>query len=180
MMRLLTGRLCLRFAGVALFAFVVLAAGCGRPPESWLRFLGFSDGSSLSSSTVTLFEGNLRDGKAMTANAILENRSLNADQKVGTGIVVYRARVEYRMAGFSPPTEEYPVNLYLSPPGAGTATTGTLTDFPVVSAALKSWLIDNAADPSFVNLTARVTFFGETDEGARLETEGSVGIALSN
>ena len=85
------------------------------------------------------------------------------------------------MTGFSPPAGEYPLNLYLPPPAESTATTGTLTAFPLAPASLKQWLIDTGVrGPRYVQLTAHVTFYGETDEGASLQTEGSIRIALTN
>lgn len=168
--------------GGALLVLGAMAAGCGRPPdEAWLRFLGFKQGTT----TISVLEDNLREENTVTVDADFENKSLYVGQKSGAGILVNRARIDYRMAGFSPPSAEYPLNLYLAPPADGAATTGTLSAFPLVSTALKEWLIntgafDDAASDPVVELTARVTFFGETDDGAALETEGSIRIELTN
>lgn len=168
--------------GGALLVLAALAAGCGRPPdEAWLRFLGFTQ----SAKTISVLEDSLREETTATVDADFENKSLYVGQKSGAGILVNRARIDYRMSGFSPPSAEYPLNLYLAPPADGAATTGTLTAFPLVSTALKEWLIntgafDDAASDPIVELTARVTFFGETDDGAALETEGSIRIELTN
>lgn len=176
------GRRSARFAGVALLAFTVLATACGRPPdEAWLTLLGFGDTTS---ATSTSLDGKLRDGTALTAKANLQNSSLYVGQKVGTGILVNRARVDYRMSGYSPPSADYNVNLYLAPPADSKATTGTLT-VSLASISLKQWLIDtgafdDSASKPVVELTANVTFFGETDEGTKLEVKGSIGIALTN
>lgn len=172
----LTDRRCAAFAGVALLLFAVLAAGCGRPPdEAWLRCTGFGDGDATTS--LAVIEGELQDSKTLKANANFENSSLNVNGTGGIGILVYRARIDYRMSGYSPPAAEYDVTLYLQSPVKDVATTGTLTDFPLASASLKQWLI-NAGAGAPVNLTARVTFFAETDEGGKIETVGSIGIVL--
>ena len=171
------------FAGLALFAIAVLSPGCGRPPDTaWLRFTGFSDATT-STTMVTVVDGELRDGKSLSADGNFENHSLIVDKTDGTGILVYRARIEYRMTGYSPPSAEYDFNLYLSPPAKSTATTGTLT-LPLAPISLKQWLIDTGAfdDSSakpVIELTAHVTFFAETDDGTQLEVEGNIGIALT-
>ena len=177
-----TERRCARFAGVALLVVTVFAAGCGRPPdEAWLRFLGFKQ----SSSTISTFTDHLREEINSTVDVELQNSSLVVGKTDGVGIQVNRARVDYRMDGFSPPSSEFPVNLYLAPPAESKLTTGTLTTFPLVSASLKHWLIDTGAFDDatvtpVVELNAQVTFFGVGDDGGKLETQGGIGIALTN
>jgi len=168
------GRRSARFAA-ALLVLTVVVTGCGRPPdEAWLRCTGFGAGDAATS--VAVLEGKL-DGTTLTSDVNFENRSLIAGQTEGTGILVYRARIDYRMAGYSPPAAEYDVTLYLPPPAKGGTTTGTLTAFPLASASLKQWLI-NAGAGAPVAITARVTFFAETDEGGKIETLGGIGIVL--
>jgi len=173
-----------RFAGLASLALVALALGCGRPPdEAWLRFLGFTS----SDSTVTTIEGELRDNKALTSTAKFENDSKNVGTAGGTGIDVYRIRIDYRMSGYSPPAADYGIDLYLPALGTAkdsTASTGTLTT-TLVSTSLKQWLIDtgafeNTTSKPLVELTAQVTFYGKTDEGTKIETSGSIAITLTN
>ncbi|MHB8834714.1 MAG: hypothetical protein ACYC9Y_03270 [Candidatus Methylomirabilia bacterium] len=177
MMSSLTDRRFATFAGVALLVSAVLASACGRPPdEAWLRCTGFSNADE--TTPLAVIEGKL-DSTTLKANANFENRSLNVTNTGGTGILVYRARIDYRMAGYSPPSAEYDFTLYLPPPAKSEATIGTLTAFPLASASLKQWLI-NAGVSTPVELTARVTFFGETDEGGKIETVGSIGISLTN
>jgi hypothetical protein len=177
-----TGRWSARFAGGALLAFAVLAPGCGRPPdEAWLRFVGFKQGGA----TISVVKDSLREETTTTVDVELQNGSLIVGQKTGTGILVNRARVDYRMPGFSPPSAEYPLNLYLAPPADDKATTGTLSAFPLAPSSLKQWLIDTGAfddanSEPVVELTAHVTFFGESDDGLKVETEGGIGIALTN
>jgi len=162
-------------AALLVLAFAV--NGCGRPPdEAWLRCLGFSSGTGTNS--LAVLEGKL-DSTTTTANANFENRSSNVGQIGGTGVLVYRARIDYRMAGYAPPAAEYDVTLYLQPPTKEGATTGTLTALPLASASLKMWLISAGASAP-VNLTARVTFFAETDDGNKIETVGSIGIVLTS
>jgi len=180
MMLLWTGRWSIRFAGVALLAFSVLSAGCGRPPDgAWLRFLGFSDTATTTEKT-TVLNGKLRDGTALTAYAHFENRSLRVGQSTGTGVLVYRVRIDYRMDKYSPPAVDYGCTLYLPP----SADPGSLKA-SLVPVSIKQWLIDTGAFKSaknspVVELTAQVTFFGETDEGLIVETNGSIGIELTN
>jgi hypothetical protein len=176
----------------AILAIAVVAPGCGRPPdEAWLRFLGFRDDGN---STLTVLEGDLNDGNADSANAAFSNVSVivgGSDSGAGTGILVTRAHVDYTMSGYSPPSEEYPLNLYLGPSSHTNGTAGTTagstegeTSFPLATASLKQWLIDtgafsdSSATPT-VRLTADVTFFAETDEGTELEVHGSIAILLS-
>lgn len=192
MMPLLKGSRSTMFAGVALLGFAVLAAGCGRPPDgAWLRFLGFSDTTTSTTNTTTsttattaVLSGELRDGTALTAFANFENRSLNVGQTGGTGVLVYRVHIDYRMDRFSPPSVDYGCTLYLAPPADSKSSTGSLKA-SLVPNSLKQWLIDTGAFQSattspVVELSARVTFFGETDEGLQVETAGSVGIELTN
>jgi len=173
-----TGSRCLRgfrIAAAALLVLTVTTTGCERPPDdAWLRCLGFSVGNATTS--LAVIEGEL-DNTTLKANANFENSSRNVTSTGGVGILVYGARVDYRMSGYSPPAAEYGVTLYLQPPAKDAATTGTLTDFPLASASLKQWLI-NAGAGAPVNLTARVTFFAETDGGVKIETVGSIGIVL--
>lgn len=165
-------------AAVALSCIVLLAPGCGRPPdEAWLQFLGFSQGGT----TITVFEDQLLEASTATVDAEFQNGSLNLGSKAGTGIFVSRARVEYRMTGFSPPAAEHPLNLYLPAPADGSPTTGTLSSFPLAPPSLKQWLISaGAAKSDVLELTASVRFFARTDEGADIETTGSIGISLLN
>jgi hypothetical protein len=175
-------------AAAALFICAVLATGCERPPdEAWLRFLGFRDSGGAS---ITVLEGNLSDGKTDYAVAAFNNTSVivgSGNSGSGTGLLVKSARVDYRMSGSSPPSEEYPLNLYLGPSGhtngtaAVTDTTEAETSFPVATASLKQWLISAhaAGSSSTVRLTADVTFFAETDEGVGLEVHGSIAILLA-
>lgn len=194
MMPPLKGSRSTRFAGVAILGLAVLSAGCGRPPDgAWLRFLGFSDATTATTNTTTtttttatttVLSGELRDGTALTAYANFENRSLIISQTVGTGVLVYRVHIDYQMDRYSPPSVDYGCTLYLAPPADSKASTGSLKA-SVVPNSLKQWLIDTGAFESAINspvveLSARVTFFGETDEGLRVETAGSVGIELSN
>ncbi len=176
-----------RLLCVALLAVSALTSGCGRPSDgTWLRFRGFKRGAT----TLSVVKDILRGEATSTVDVEFENRSVNVGSSGGTGILVYRARVDYRLAGFSPPSAEYPLNLYLPPPagattGGTTATTGTLSAFPLPSTSLKLWLIDTGAFEDtgrnpVVELSAHVTFFGETDDGLKLETEGSIGIVLTN
>jgi len=179
-------------AAAALFLLAVVAPGCGRPDdEAWLRFLGFRDDGN---STLTVLEGDLNDGNADSANAAFSNVSVivgGSDSGAGTGILVKRAHVDYKLSGYSPPSEEYPLNLYLGPSSHTNGTAGTTagstegeTSFPLATVSLKQWLIDtgafsdSSATPT-VRLTADVTFFAETDEGTELEVHGSIAILLS-
>jgi hypothetical protein len=180
-------RLAVRCAGAALLILAVVGAGCDRPPdEAWLRFLGFARTGETAS--LALLEGKLRDGITDAADANFENRSLGvARDTAGTGVLVFRARVDYRMTGFAPPPAEYAVNLYL-PAATGadaSTTTATLTAFPLATAALKHWLIEtqafeDAEERPTVDLTAIVTFFGVTDEGTELQTSGGISLSLAN
>lgn len=179
MMSCLTDRRRAAFAGVALLALAVLVSGCGRPDdEAWLRFLGFR--ASGESSPLSVLNGDLADGTDLTVDVEFQNASLFVGQKVGLGIEVNRARIDYRMSGFSPPAAEYPLSLYLPPPADGNPTTGTLTMFPLAPVSLQQWLIDAGVSDPVVELTARVTFYGVTDDGASVETAGSIRIALTN
>ena len=172
-----TGLRGVRIAAAALLVLTVTVTGCGRPPdEAWLRCLGFQQ----SAATISVLEGDLNDETSSTVDIELENSSQVVGRIPGTGILVNRTRIDYRMSGFSPPSADYPVNLYLSPPAEGKPTTGTLTAFPLASKSLKQWLIDAGVSDPVVELTARVTFYGLTDEGSQIETEASLGIALTN
>lgn len=183
MISLPTSRPRARFAGVALIAAGVVLSGCGRPSDSaWLRFLGFGDSATATSTTL---EGELRDGKALTASANFQNASQNVGQTTGgTGITVYRVHVDYRMSGYSPPAVDYDLSLYLTAPGDGATTTGALT-VALASTTLKKWLIDtggfeDTTSKPQVELTADATFYGKADDGTEIEAEGSISITLSN
>ena len=169
----------MRSAGVALLVCAVLTPACGRPPdESWLQFLGYSATGTVAK--LSVLSGDLGDGVDLSADAEFENGSLNVGQKVGTGILVNRARVDYQMTGYAPPSVEYPLNLYLAPPAESKATTGILSAFPLAPVSLKQWLIDRGVSDPVVVLTAHVTYYGQTDEGARLQTEGGIKISMTN
>jgi hypothetical protein len=178
-------------AAAALVVLGLVALGCGRPPdEAWLKFLGFRESGT--ETTLATIEGDLSSGTADSADAAFTNASITlgtTSGSTGTGITVKRARVEYKMNGFSPPAEEYPASLYLpaSSVSSGTVTAekATLTGLPLASVSLKRWLLDTHAfdDPistPTVRLTAQVTFFAETDEGGDLEVSGSIAIVLTN
>ncbi len=162
----------------AALALSLLASSCGPPPdEAALRFLGFGE---------TVPTGNLRNGEPTLANAAFMNSSQGAGQAAGsTGVVVYRAHIDYRTAGLSPPSSDHEFTLYLPPPGAGSTTTGILTSLPLAPASLKQWLVntgafrDAAAVPA-AELTASIVFYGETDEGGALETRVETKIVLAN
>ncbi len=175
-----TGSTCLRgvwIAAAALLVLTITVTGCGRPAdEAWLRCLGFQQ----SAETISVLEGDLNDATSSTVDVALENSSFGAGRTTGTGILVTRTRIDYRMSGYAPPSADYPVNLYLAPPADSAPTTGTLTAFPLASQSLKQWLIDSGVRAPVVELTARVTFYGQTDEGAQIETEASLAIALTN
>lgn len=169
-------------AAAAALTATLWAGGCARPPdEAWLRFLGFR--GSGSSSALTLLEGALRDEKTDTVDAAFENASaILGNSAAGTGILVKRVRVEYRIAGGAPPAQELPVTLYLPARAAADSdTSATLSGLPIVPASLKQWILASGlpSNPE-VSLTAHVTFFAETDEGNGLEVEGSLAIVLSN
>jgi len=101
--------------------------------------------------------------------------------------------VDYRMSRLSPPPAEYAVTLYLpstagsndNDNSSGAIESATLSGFPLATASLKRWLIETRAfedeeQTPTVNLTAIVTFFAVTDQGAELQTSGGVSISLSN
>ena len=183
-----------RIAAAALLVFTVTATGCARPPdEAWLRFLGFWKSVDKENQQIAVLEGELRDKKTDSAAAKFSNESVTVGVSgggAGTGILVQSARVDYRMSGYSPPSASYPLYLYLGPSShtngtaTGTAAEGQIS-IPLATASLKQWLINtkafnNASATPTVDLTANVTFFAETDDGNKLETEGSIGIELSN
>ena len=180
------GSLAITLAAAAFAA--TLAAGCERPPdEAWLQFLGFHDAAT--AENIAVLQGELRNGETDSADALFRNTSLTVGvDGAGSGVLVYRARVEYSMADLQPPANEYALNLYLPAPshtsgssGTTTDVTGTITGFPLAPASLKSWIIGTgAATRPTVNLTARATFFARTDDGSELESPGSISIALSN
>jgi hypothetical protein len=185
----------LRPVSLALAAAVLaatLAASCGAPPdEAWLRFLGFR--ATDATTNLTVLSGKLRDGTTDSADAAFENGSVIVGKTGGgTGVLVYRARVQYRMSGFAPPAMDYPVTLYLPAGAAATGTdaaaaaaTGVLADFPIAPATLKNWLLETHAfedatlTPS-VELQAVVTFYGVTDEDVDLVTTGAIAVSLAN
>jgi hypothetical protein len=155
-----------------------LAPGCGRPTdEAWLQFLGFH--ASGATSMLVQITGDLSDGLPCAADADLQNSSAILGKATGTGIHVTGAHIDYQLPGFSAPSTDIPVNLWLAAPAGGAPTTGTVTAFPVVSAALKQWIIANGASAAAANLTAHVTFSGVTDEGVALESGGGIAIALT-
>jgi hypothetical protein len=151
----------------------IFAAGCDRPPdEAWLRFLGFRKPGE----TTNLSVVNAKlDGTTDSVDAAFENPSVALGKtEGGTGILVNRAHVEYRIPGSAPRFYEYPVTLYLPATAvAGETTTGTLAGLPIVPASLKQWL---NAEASFI---ADVTFSAVTDEGTQLDTTGSISVVLT-
>jgi hypothetical protein len=185
--RLLAGRRGAGIAGLALVASLALGYGCGRPSdEAWLQFLGFKQGGV----TVGVFEDNLRGTVSDTVDVEFQNGSQGVGVNAGTGVLLERARIDYRMDGFFPPSAEVPLNLYLDPPAASTTTpstptTGTLSAFPLAPPSLKQWLIgtgafENAVARPAAELTAQVTFFARAADGTKLETKGGVTIVLVN
>jgi hypothetical protein len=189
-----TGLRGVRIAAAALLVLTVTATGCARPPdEAWLRFLGFWKSVDGENQQIAVLEGELRNKKTDSADAVFSNASVTVGVSgggTGTGILVQSTRIDYRMSGYSPPSAAYPLNLYLGPSShtngtaTGTAAQGQIS-IPLATASLKQWLIethafDDASATPTVNLTANVTFFAETDDGNKLETEGSIGIELSN
>ena len=96
----------------------------GRPPdEAWLRFLGFR-AERRDHDAGVLKRRPARRRRPTRRTPSSRTHSLYVGQQGGTGILVNRARIDYRMAGFSPPAAEYPVNLYLAgrPPTAQPST----------------------------------------------------------
>lgn len=163
------------FAGVSLLASIAIASGCGTPPdESLLRIIAFEQNNE----AIGVFKDTLSEESTETVDVKFENGSSNAGLKSGTGVFVNRTQIDYRMAGYSPPSAEFLLNFYLEAPADGKSVEGTLTDFPLAPASLKRWISD-AGVKAVVELTAHVTFYGETDDGARLETEGDIEIALA-
>lgn len=181
----MTARLAVRrcsLPGALLLGLALVGAGCDRlPDEQWLRFLGFKQNDK----TISILEGTLR-GTTDKADAELMNSSYGVTGTgSATGIQIFRARVEYLIDGFSPPSMEYPLNVYLPAPTATTGSKVTVSGFPLAPVELKTWLLDTHAfdDPLLtpdVRLTARVTFFGRTDEGAELQSAGGIAITLHN
>jgi hypothetical protein len=170
-----------RHAAVSLLLAVV-AAGCGRPPdEAWLRFVGFRAAGGTTG--ISVVNAQLLDETTNTVDAAFENATVIVGKNEGgTGILVDRARVEYRAGGVRLPDYEYPVTLYLAAPGEKSApTSGTLSGLPIVPASLKEWILANGLPrhPE-VQLTARVTFFALTDDGNRLEVTGGIPIVIAN
>lgn len=162
-------------------AAILAAAGCERPPdEAWLRFVGFRSGDK----NITVVEGKLRDKSTDYADAAFENATVQVgggSGSTGTGILVGSARVEYTLGSSAPPVFEYPLALYLAAPKSGEATSGTVSDLPVVPAALKAWIIASGlTDGDEVRLTARVTFTAKTDDNNPLEVGGSVSVVLAD
>ena len=99
------GRCFAAFSAFALLALAVLAPGCGRPEdEAWLRCLGFR--ASGESSSLSVLNGDLADGSDLTVDVEFQNASLFVGQKVGLGIQVNSARIDYRMSGYAPPPAE--------------------------------------------------------------------------
>ena len=156
------------------------------PDEAWLRFLGFNK-SGEDTASIAVLEGDLNDGKSSVADAVFRNTSTTVGTiagGTGTGVFVTSARIDYRMSGYSPPSVEYPLNLYLPASsikdGTVTSSEATVTDLPLAPVSLKHWLNANGVRSAAVDLTANVTFSAETDEGGKLETHGRIGIVLTN
>jgi hypothetical protein len=178
---------CSRWFAAAALAAVV--AGCGSPEdEQLLRFLGFQGaGSSGTDSSVSMIEGDLRDGIALKVDASFENQTLALDSSGGGtgGITIYRVEVDYGMTGYDPPSFSYPVSLYAPPASSKDATGGgtvVLSDIPIVPVSVKQWLIDNTPSEKdgVVEMTAKVDFLGHTDAGEDLTVGASLAVTLTD
>lgn len=180
-----------RFAAAALVAALVgfFPAGCESPEDdTLLRFLGFQGaGSSGADSSVSMIEGDLRDGTALKVDASFENQTVALDASGGgtSGITIYRVEVDYGMSGFDPPSFSYPVSLF-APAGSGKDGAGggtvTLSDIPIVPVSVKQWLIDNtpSEQDGVVEMTANVDFLARTDAGEDLTVGGALAVTLKD
>jgi len=173
-----------------LFAFVAAAAlgACAAAPdEAWIRITEIRE-SGEETTSATVIRADLRDSSTDTVDVEVENFTtiLGSSGNIGVGIEVYRARVEYTLGGYDFPDYEYPVTLYLPPPGGESATTtGTINGLPVAPATLKGWILDPGNFPREllrqpVRLEAKIIVRAKTDEGKELDTAATVSVEFTS
>ena len=187
-----------RLASAILLGLALVLPGCGRPgDENWLRVLRVQDDdgvvvTSVSSvfqtteteeSTETTTESTetttTATGSADYVTVVFVNQSTipGSDDPAG-GVTIDRARITYKVSGYSLPEANYAVTLYVPADDSEVE-----LRVPLVSATLKSWLVANV--PASVRArglsgSARLTFHAATDQGGEVEAKAGVGIAFVN
>lgn len=174
----------------ALAALAILAAGCGAPEDdTLLRFLGFqAAGEAAGTGSVSVIQGDLRDGAPLKVDASFENQSrILGPGGGGTGITIYRLDIDYRLTGSDPPSLSLPVSLYAPPAASGVLEAGgggtvVLSDIPIVPVSVKQWLIDNTSSErdGFLEVSVKVDFRARTDQGGELTVGGALAVTLSD
>lgn len=198
-----------RLAWVAVAA-AAIASGCGRlPDENWLRVVHIenSEGAVVSSITsvlqttttipaTTVTQGIPDDPEIVTTingpdlvTVVFENRStIVPGSDPGVGVTLNQVQITYGLSGYAPPGVTLPVTLYI-PASTGSSSSSTTTTsvtslkIPLVSSALKSWLVSNV--PAYqrrsgLTASARLVFHAVADGGGDLVTQAGIGIAFVN
>lgn len=176
-----------------LAAAMLVPASCSAPDdETWVRVTSVSKsaGEGEGSTAISVISSDLRDGGPELIDIVLENGTVIVGNTAGGGVLVtvYHATVEYFVQGQNLPSYQYVVTLFLPPPGSGDAgdasSTGTLEDFPLVPAALKSWILNPANFPAEIadrgfSGEARITLRARTEEGRELETSAGITVVFN-
>lgn len=191
-----------RLAGAALLAVAVLALGCRRPTDdAWLRVVHVEtpDGAVVSAitsyllttTTTTTTTGTGIDAETETTiktsingpdlvTVVFSNRStVVPGSDPGGGVTVDQVRITYNLPGYAPPAVTLPVTLYV--PASADATTVTSLQLPLVSSALKAWLVahlPSAARDRGVEASARLAFHAWVDGGGEIATQAGIGITF--
>ncbi len=175
-------------SGLFLLGAAFFLAACSAPAdETWFRITGFQgSGADGATTNIASLESEIRTNETDHVDVLLENFTtlVSVTDSVGVGIFVYHATVEYRLHGFSLPTYQYAVSLYLPPPGSlggDGAGSGVLKDFPLVPVVFKRWLLNPQHFPTQIahspfQVSSHITLLARTDEGRELETTGDLTI----
>ena len=174
-------------------ALLVLTACVAPDDETWMRIISIgsagtasdSDGGTTTTTSTSVIESDLQSGETDTVDVVVQNSTIILGIGGGVSITVYHATVEYFVEGYTFPSFQYTVTLFLPAPTSGevggATSEGTLNDLPLVPNALKNWILNPDTFPAEIAARgftgeARVTLRGRTVEGRELETSAGVAV----
>lgn len=138
-----------------------------------------SSGGTTETTTESTETTTTATGSADYVTVVFVNQSTipGSDDPAG-GVTIDRARITYKVSGYSLPEANYAVTLYIPADDSEVE-----LRVPLVSATLKSWLVANV--PASVRArglsgSARLAFHAATDQGGEVEAKAGVGIAFVN
>jgi hypothetical protein len=183
---------------VCLASALLAMTSCAAPDdETWMQIISIdsvsttsgTDGETTTTTSASVIESDLQDGETDTVDVKVQNSTMIlGDVGGGVSITVYHATVEYFVEGYSFPSFQYAVTLFLPPPTSGESgaatTEGTLDDLPLVPVSLKDWILNPVNFPPEIAArgftgTARITLRGRTEEGRELDVSSSVTVVFN-